>query len=467
MGLTSSVRRLGVACALAVAASAFAGMWASPASAADQPSAKVAVIPGFAAPVYPGSNGIPDLPTTSPLLSAYSFTQLGTGFSSASLKPYDTVILYGLRWNTLSPTAQAAVNAFAKTGKVLIWDSDSTGSQSYGSFIHPFSTVASGESGASAGSVATFPGGANPLASSTAGNPLYLDPKALTANTHLIGHMNVLRSSSPDWVPALIAQNASIPSGGWALAWGYGVTADHTGMVVYSGLDADAFHDSVSPNYALKELKIELEATFSRAVDSTCSPNCTPPVVTTGGGGGGGAGGGGGGGTFAQCKLEQRAPAAWVHGTVSFSIRASVATGLKVRVLGPTGRAVGTARATKPGHQKVAVNTKLLPSNRRSKVSIVVTVGAVKACTLPVFLKVDNTPPRLTASARNLSTGVSVTFRVSEASSVTVVAGHTVRRSRAGANKTVTVTVAPGQTSVRVTARDRAGNTVTKRVAVG
>src|SRR5436305_3819182 len=146
------------------------------ATAAAQTSAHVAVIPGFHAPVYPGTNGLVAFPSDSSTLSAYQFSEVGVGaVTTAALQSYDTIILYGQRWNALSSTAQAAINGFARTGKVVIWDADSTGSQDYGSFVHPFSTLASGEDGVKSGSVVTFPSGTNPLASSDQARPLFLD----------------------------------------------------------------------------------------------------------------------------------------------------------------------------------------------------------------------------------------------------------------------------------------------------
>ena len=243
-----------------------------------QPSANVLLIPGFDAPRYPGTNGIPSFPSDSPGLTGYHYAELASQSVTASaLSAYDTIVLYGLRWADLSPSAQAAVNGFAHTGKVMIWDSDSTGKQDYSTFVHPFSTLASGETGDNHGSVVTFPNVPNPLASSDASSPLYLAPSALVASTHLIGHMQVMKAGAADWAPALLAANAQIPGGGWVLGWGFGSTGGHSGMVIYSGLDADAFHDAASPNYALKELRIELAAPFNRAPDSSCAPGCAAP----------------------------------------------------------------------------------------------------------------------------------------------------------------------------------------------
>lgn len=450
------------------------------ANAFARSSTKVAVVPGYTAPVYPGFFGIPVFPANA--LPGYQFTAVSSSNLTASkLRGFDTVMIYGLRWNTLSSDAQQAINDFAKTGKVIIWDSDATGPQDYSTFVHAFSTRASGEYGSKAGALVTYPGNGNPLASSNPSSSLYLDPSALVASTHLVGHMSVMNAGAPEWAPGVIAHNPSIPDGGWVLAWGYGSTGDHSGMVIYSGLDADAFNDAAKPNYAIKELQIELAASFSATADTTCSPNCAaPPVAGSGSGGsgggggtggsGGGTGGGGGGGTgtFAQCSLATPAPKTWVHSTVSLIVKTSVATGLKVRALDPTGHQLVLGKATKKvGRYALDVNTRRLKSNKRSRVLVVVEVGAKRACSLAVLLKVDNTAPRISiASARRALTEVNVGFRVSEGVTATIVSGTHVRRVRAAAGKAVHIMIPAGATSVRITARDRAGNTTTRRLTI-
>ena len=143
--------RLGVAALAAVGLAA--GFLGSPAhsrgaASATQSSVNVAVVPGFNAPIYPGFAGVGKFPSTNSQLSAYHFTELPTSKLTASgLAPYDTVILYGIRWNTISAGGQAALNTFAATHKVMIWDADGTGAQNYSTFIQPFSTLASNASG--------------------------------------------------------------------------------------------------------------------------------------------------------------------------------------------------------------------------------------------------------------------------------------------------------------------------------
>jgi hypothetical protein len=240
------------ACLLAVAAVLAGRVTIAGATASDAaPSANVALVPGFHAPKYSDTESLPGFPAAQ--VHGYHFGAVPLGsVTSANLSAYDTVVLYGLRWSDLSSSEQAAINDFAKTGKVIIWDADSTGAQDYGSFVHPFTTKSSGAKGGSFGAVVTFVPG-SPLASFDSGSPLYLDQSALVASTHLLGHMNVLVGPAANWSPGLLAGNSKIPDEktSYALAWGYGSTSNHSGMVIYSGFDADAFDDSATPNQSL------------------------------------------------------------------------------------------------------------------------------------------------------------------------------------------------------------------------
>src|ERR1700759_2985891 len=280
--------RLGVAALAAVGLAA--GFLGAPghsrgAASATHSSVNVAVVPGFNAPIYPGFAGVGKFPSTNPQLSAYHFTELPTSKLTASgLAPYDTVILYGIRWNTISASGQAALNTFAATHKVMIWDADGTGAQNYSTFIQPFSTLASNASGMPQNSTVTFPtfanGFVNVLASSNPSSPYYLDPSQLVSDPSMINDMNAMnpQSVSSNWIPALIAKNANISTPAWPIASSYGVVGDRTGMTIYSGLDADAIDNSqLNPNDEITELALELKAPFNTTPDTSCAPACTPP----------------------------------------------------------------------------------------------------------------------------------------------------------------------------------------------
>src|SRR5579862_3810134 len=198
--------RLGVAALAAVGLAA--GFLGSPAhsrgaASATQSSVNVAVVPGFNAPIYPGFAGVGKFPSTNSQLSAYHFTELPTSKLTASgLAPYDTVILYGIRWNTISASGQAALNTFAATHKVMIWDADGTGAQNYSTFIQPFSTLASNASGMPKNSAVTFPTGNDFLASSDPSSPYYLEPSQLVSDPSMINDMNAMKPQTINWSPA-------------------------------------------------------------------------------------------------------------------------------------------------------------------------------------------------------------------------------------------------------------------------
>jgi len=382
------------------------------------PSANVALVPGFHAPKYSDTESLPGFPAAQ--VQGYHFGAVPLGsVTSANLSAYDTVVLYGLRWSDLSSSEQAAINDFAKTGKVIIWDADSTGAQDYGSFVHPFTTKSSGAKGGSFGAVVTFVPG-SPLASIDSGSPLYLDQNALVASTHLLGHMNVLVGPAADWSPGLLAGNSKIPDlkTSWVLAWGYGSTSNHSGMVIYSGFDADAFDDSATPNYAVKELAIQLASPFSRTGDSTCAPNCSPPPSGGSGGSGGTGGSGGSGGsgggsqTFAQCSFAKKPPTAWQRGYFYLSLTTSVANGITGTVKSSTQKVIGSGAPSTPGHLSLHVDSRLLPSNKVSTVKADVLVNSAVACSLNAQIRVDNVKPKAFGlKATKTAHGNMLTFR--------------------------------------------------------
>lgn len=477
MRLNTNIAVVASVAALAVVAAGAAG--AGSRVTAAQPSAKVVVVPGFNAPVYPGFKGVPSFPAGASQLAGFTFSQLTPGaVTTSSLAPYDTIILYGLRWGTLSAAAQSAINTFAQTGKVLIWDADATGSQDYGTFVHPFTSTASGEvPGTQNGSVVSFPPTANGLASASPSNPAYLDPSVLVSSNHLVQDMSVMNPGAVGWTPALVAANETLPSGGWILAWAYGSSTDKTGLVVYTGMDADAFDDPGSPNYALKELQLQLLAPFYR------SPTAGGGGGTSGGGGGAGGGGGTGGGgsggsgggsglgdpsapTFAHCTLA-RLPKAWVRGSIRVRVDLAVAVGTRGEIRDRKGTLIAAAKGAADGKIVMRMNTKRLPSNRLSTLRVLVYVNAAKACTLPARVRADNSPPRLLAkSLRRAGKHWRLTVRPNETVKLSVWARNKplrVLKARGGKNVVMLLAVKPVPTAVVLV--DRAGNTVFKSLA--
>lgn len=424
----------------------------------------MAVIPGFAPAAYPGTKGVPPLPVSAAALAHYQFSELPADqVTVAALSSYDTVLLYGIRWSDIPASGRAAINAFAPTHKIVIWDADDTGAQTYTNFVHPFSTLASGEHAQRGGSVVSYPAIPNFLANDNPTSPYYLDPNQLVNDQHMIAHMNAITNGTKQWVPALDAANQAIPDGGWVIGWSYGKIGDATGMVVYSGIDADSLIANVHPNYALKELALDLAAPY-RTTPARCAPNCKLPQDK-------------GGQVYAACNFAKRVPTHWVHGRVPIVLQTSIAAGITAQVLTRTGRVVASGREVSGDLVQLAVRTKKLRTNRISQLRAVVSVKGKPACTNAFRLKVDNTPPRLlklsttrTAGAHLLDLRVNERARLSLAGrhgfvALHPLAGHTVRGwLRIGANRSIHIRVSVTVKTARLRVRDRAGNTVVRKL---
>jgi hypothetical protein len=456
--------RLGIAALAAVGLTA--GLLGYPshsqgAASATQSSLNVAVVPGFKAPIYPGYAGVGDFPAGNSRLHAYNFKALPTSKLTASgLAPYDTVILYGVQWNTISTSGQTALNTFAATHKVMIWDSDGTGPQNYSTFIQPFSTLASNASGKPKDSKVTFPafanGFVNVLASSSPSSPYYLEPSQLVSDASMINDMNAMKpQASPNkWGPALIAQNANISSPSWPIAWSYGVIGNHTGMTIYSGLDADAIDNTqLNPNDEITELLLELKAPFNTTPDTSCAPGCSAPPLPEPPP------------TPVKCSLPKAPPKHWVHGRVPILLTASPA-GVAAVVKSASGTVLA-AGSEQNGVIHLRVQTRPLPTNHVSTVAAVCSKGQ-QSLSVIFTLKVDNTPPRLlylrTSSTRS---GRHVSFRVSEKVQMRIAGGGPKYKPWiwVARHKLVHATLPGTVRHARLILRDRAGNKRVRKLA--
>jgi len=424
-----------------------------------QSSVNVAVVPGFKAPTYPGYGGVGTFPASNPRLSAYHFSQLAaSNLTAGSLAPYDTVVLYGIRWSTISASGQAALNTFAATHKVIIWDSDNTGAQNYNSFIRPFATLASNAAGKPQNSIVTFPKFAPPFANFLASNdpssPYYLDPAQLVDDPSMVNDMNAMKTGTKNWGPMLLAHNAKIPQGGWPLAWSYGVIGNHTGMTIYSGLDADAIDNSqLNPNDEITELVLQMKAPFRTTADSSCAPTCKPPPVPQQA-------------KPISCSFAKHVPTHWVHGRVPISLNCSPATGGTAIVrLGPTGTVLASG-TEQNGLIRLRVNTRLLRTNHVSRPAVIYGNGEQTESKF-FTLKVDNTAPRLLALRTSGRGGAHlVSFRVSEKSKMRIAGGgsryeHWIPVAR---RRLITATLPGSVRHARLILRDRAGNTSTRKL---
>src|SRR5262249_10903333 len=221
------------------------GLLVAPGSALADGGQRVALIPGAAGATYDGQHGLPRFPTDAAEsgvydLTGYTYDDLPFDqVDAAALAGYDTVVLWGARWDDarLSAASRAALNAFAETHKVVIWDADSTTGgavfstpPSFADFIHPFTEVASGEHRAYGGEAAVVSDAAgNTLASGDPASPSYIDTTALAAQKSAVGDSSVISAfGDGEWQTSLRGQNfrindqlgaAALPQGEPLVAW--------------------------------------------------------------------------------------------------------------------------------------------------------------------------------------------------------------------------------------------------------
>ena len=512
-----------------------AGALAVPASSlADGP--RVALIPDANGAVYDGQHGLPRFPSTAVEpgvfdLTTYTYGDLGFDqVTTASLASYDTVVLWGARWDDarLSADARLALNTFAETHKVVIWDADSTSGgtvfptpPSFADFIHPFAEIASGEHRAYGGEAAVVTDAAgNDLASGDPLDPRYIDTTALAAQKSAVGDSSVISSfGDAEWQTSLRGTNerinAQLPAAASGLplvAWHYGRTGDHTGMVVYSGLGGDAVNSRFIPpdgnaavcafdasdqtlhpgcvNWVIKELSLQLAAPV-RSTPDDCAPTCSAPSPGTGGvlpptstpttGGTtttpppapttapptapvtttpGVQTGGQAATRAATCVLTGGAPKGWVRATLALKLHTSASDATRVSLATAKGNAVGSAAAPKSGVFSLKVDTRKLPSGKAS--ALVATVRSIVGlrCALHFTLKVDNTAPRALRLRVTTAHGKrQVRFHASEAvTAKLVVHGKVVRTLHLGA-RAIGAFAAP-KAKVTLVLTDRAKNVV-------
>lgn len=421
------------------------------ASAGGQPSSNVAVVPGYAPKPYKGNSGVPALPVNDPQLAKYHFTQLpASSVTAAELKNFDTVILYGILWSDIPSAGQTALNDFAAKHKVVIWDADATAAQNYSNFVHPFSTVSSGQSyqGKPSDSVIYFPTGVDFLANSNPTSPYYLDPNQLVTDRDELNDMNAMKLDTKNWRPALIAANHGIPAGAWPIAWSYGVIGDHTGMTIYSGLDADAFPTQEKMNNDRKELALDLAAPFS-STPAACAPKCKLPTV-------------GSSHPFASCSFA-KLPRPWTHGHIPVLLKTSLASGITARIVNHSGRVLARGSEQTGDLVRMVIPTKKLPANRSSRLRALVFVNGQKACTNNFQVIKDKVRPGLLLLASTHGTRHLLTMRVSETSWMKVVARHVHwRTNRVPAHRVVQFSLPASVRSAKLILHDRVGITVTR-----
>lgn len=493
----------------------------------------VAVVRGFTPPHYhvdDQKTHLPDFPNpasgyvmTYPGvydLSQYTYKELPFGsVNDASLAGVDTVVLYGVRWDDPRLASdRPALAAFAQTHKLLIWDADSTVEagqpNSFGPpFPYPFSEYASGEQHGARGETTWPTTGGSALASQaqTGDYDNYIDANALADMSHAIGDASVISEHDPaGWQVGMWATNNTLEAHGPlpVLAWHYGNDGNHTGAIIYSGLDADAFKntppagttcthtkadETAAPscvNWVLKALAIQLAMPFSTTPDATCAPSCAPLSSGTQSPTAAGPGANQQSSSTtssssstsstsstssstttaaptttvtATCGLAAAVPTRWVHGTVTLRVRENVSGASALALSTVRGLSVASAPA-RLGTVSVKVNTKRLPSNRTSYLVASVLAGTTRACSVSFRLRVDNTPARvLKFGLRRVRAARLVAFRPSEPAKVQlVVKGRKTRTFHLSGARRVTITVARTKRAAKLVLIDRAGNVTTR-----
>jgi hypothetical protein len=264
--------------------------------------------------------------------------------------------------------------------------------------------------------------------------------------------MNAMTSGTANWRPALRAANHGVPQGAWPIAWSYGVIGDHTGMTIYSGLDADAFPTQIKLNNARKELALDLAAPFRSTPDS-CAPGCHLPPVKNGP-------------PFASCGFAS-VSRHWPHGRIPVVVKTSLAHGITVRIVTKSGRILAQGSEQNGDLVPLVIQTKKLPSNRASRLRVLVLVNGQKACTNGFQLVKSNRRPGLLllASASGTSKRNLLTLRVSKTSLMKVVAHHLHwRMNQIPAHKVSQFSVPASVRKAVLILRDRAGHTLIRKV---
>ena len=306
----------------------------------------------------------------------------------------------------------------------------------------------------------TFPtfanGFVNFLASSNPSSPYYLDPVQLVSNASMVNDMNAMKTGTKNWGPMLVAQNANIPKGGWLLAWSYGVIGNHTGMTIYSGLDADAINNpELNPNDEITELLLELKAPFLTTPDTSCAPTCKPPPLPQ---------------QSKPHQLQLREACPDPLGARPRPDSAEVQSCCRDHSHRAARKRQGPSSPpaqSRTGLIRLRVQTRLLRTNHVSR-PVVVYSNSQQTKSKFFRLKVDNTPPRL-LSLRTHSTGSGrlVSFRVSEKVRFRVTGGGSSYQHWASLarHRLITARLPSSVRHARLILRDRAGNTIVRRLA--
>jgi hypothetical protein len=156
-----------------------------------------------------------------------------------------------------------------------------------------------------------------------------------------------------------------------------------------------------------------------------------------------------------------------VHGRLVVRLKTSVAAGIVGRIVNRKGKVLVSAPEGSSSVIPLKLRTKRLPTNRKSRLRAQVLVNGKLACTKRFSLKVDNTKPRLLRLTTWRTAGQDhLRLRVSERSSMSFTGRHVPRRRPVliAPGRDINVQFSGAVRTARLIVRDRAGNTVVRRL---
>jgi hypothetical protein len=167
-----------------------------------------------------------------------------------------------------------------------------------------------------------------------------------------------------------------------------------------------------------------------------------------------------------QCTLNARVPVSWVRGRILLSLRTSAGSGNRGEAILRNGKILGTGVTGGQSSLPISINTRLMPSNRYSRVIAFVYTNGSRACMVKTGLKVDNREPLFRLLKVHRTRGGSlITLRTSETVRVSFTEGaRKLSTLTARGGRTVTLRLPVAVRAGTLELVDRAGNRVTRRI---
>jgi hypothetical protein len=211
------------------------GVFAAPAGAANQRSARVAIIDGEgASSVLPLQTSGTVVGASEDSFEAFSFTHLSQEeIEPASIAPYDTVVLNEVFTASLTSAQKSTLANFVTSGgKLIIHDADGTEGNEYTWLPVPATTGASCQNcGKTNGESVILEN--NTIVSNDPSSRYFIDVSELPGHSDAIGDANFLVTTDPRWSEDIRGKNDQNVEGA---ADAY---ASAGGLMMYNGFDYD------------------------------------------------------------------------------------------------------------------------------------------------------------------------------------------------------------------------------------